>query len=113
MVVGLNLNPNSIWKWEIMYLEIGDNAPDFCLKDQNNNEIHLNDFVGSKVIMWFYPKASTPGWTWEGQGFRDEFNQFEDRNIIILGVSADSVSKQKKFCEKQGFPYDLLSNESH
>ena len=44
-----------------MYLEIGDNAPDFCLKDQNNNEIHLNDLKGSKVIMWFYPKASTPG----------------------------------------------------
>ena len=94
-----------------MLLDVGSNAPDFSLPNQNGELISLSDFKGKKVIIWFYPKANTPGWTVEGIGFRDEFKQFEDKNIILLGVSADPVSKQKKFCEKQGFPYDLLSDE--
>ena len=96
-----------------MLLEVGNNAPDFSLSNQNDEIISLSSLKGKKVIIWFYPKANTPGWIIEGKGFRDEFKQFEDKNIILLGVSADPVSKQKKFCEKQGFPYDLLSDESH
>ena len=96
-----------------MLLEIGDQAPDFSLPNQNNEIISLSNLKGKKIILWFYPKANTPGWTIQGKGFRDEFKKFEDKNIIILGVSADPVNKQKKFCDKQSFPYDLLSDESH
>ena len=96
-----------------MLLEVGNNAPDFSLQNQNDETITLSGLKGRKVIIWFYPKANTPGWIIEGKGFRDEFKKFEDKNIAILGVSADPVSKQKKFCDKQGFPYDLLSDESH
>ena len=96
-----------------MLLKVSTNAPNFNLPNQNGETISLSDLKGKKVVLWFYPKANTPGWTIEGQGFRDEFKQFEDKNIVILGVSADPVSKQKKFCDKQGFLYDLLSDESH
>ena len=96
-----------------MLLAIGDNAPDFNLPNQNDENISLADLKNKKVIIWFYPKANTPGWIIEGNGFRDEFKKFETQNIVILGVSADPVNKQKKFCDKQEFPYDLLSDESH
>ena len=96
-----------------MLLEAGSTAPDFTLPNQNDEMISWSSLKGQKVVLWFYPKANTPGWTIQGKGFRDEFKQFETKNIVILGVSADPVSKQKKFCDKQGFPYDLLSDESH
>ncbi len=96
-----------------MLLEAGNTAPDFTLPNQNGEMVSLSNLKGKKVVLWFYPKANTPGWTIQGKGFRDEFKQFETNNIVILGVSADPVSKQKKFCDKQGFPYDLLSDESH
>ena len=96
-----------------MLLETGSSAPKFSLPNQNGEIISLSDLKGKKVVLWFYPKANTPGWIIEGQGFRDEFKQFESQDIIILGVSADPMNKQKKFCDKQNFPYDLLSDESH
>ena len=94
-------------------LKIGDRAPDFKLPDADENIISLNDFLGKKVVLWFFPKASTPGWMIEGNGFRLEFNKFQEKNIQIIGCSADSPKKQKKFCEKQGFQYPLLCDESH
>ena len=94
-------------------LKIGDRAPDFILSDQNDNKVSLSDFKNKKVVLWFYPKASTPGWIIEGKGFRDEFDKFEEKNIQILGCSADPVKKQQKFCDKQGFQYPLLSDETH
>ena len=96
-----------------MLLEIGSQAPDFSLQNQNNETISLSKLKGKKIILWFYPKANTPGWTIQGKVFRDEFKKFEEKNIVILGISADPVNKQKKFCDKQGFQYDLLSDESH
>ena len=96
-----------------MFLKVGDNAPNFNLPNQNDQNISLSDSKGKKIVLWFYPKANTPGWIIEGKGFRDEFQKFETQKIVILGVSADPVNKQKKFCDKQGFPYDLLSDESH
>ena len=96
-----------------MLLAIGDKAPDFSLPNQDGNDITLNYFKGSKIILWFYPKASTPGWTIEGQGFRDELQKFIDMGVHIIGVSADSITKQKIFCNKQNFGFDLLSDESH
>ena len=94
-------------------LNIGDKAPEFTLLDGDENSVSLNDFKGKKVVLWFYPKASTPGWTVEGQGFRDEFQNFEGKNVQIIGVSADSSKRQKKFGEKQSFQYPLLSDENH
>ena len=94
-------------------LQIGDKAPDFTLPDADNNSVSLSNFIGKKIVLWFYPKANTPGWTIEGKGFRDEFQEFEEKNVQILGCSADPPKKQKKFCEKKNFPYFLLSDESH
>lgn len=96
-----------------MLLEVGNDAPNFSLQNQNDETITLADLKGKKVVIWFYPKANTPGWTIEGKGFRDEFQKFENENVVILGVSADPVKKQKSFCDKKGFQYDLLSDETH
>ena len=89
-------------------LEIGEKAPDFTLEDQDGKSVSLTDFLGKKVLVWFYPKASTPGWTVQGQGLRDEFENYKEKNTIIIGMSGDSVKKQKNFCEKQSFPLSLL-----
>lgn len=91
-------------------LEIGEKAPDFTLEDQDGKSVSLTDFLGKKVLVWFYPKASTPGWTVQGQGLRDEFENYKEKNTIIIGMSGDSVKKQKNFCEKQSFPFSLLSD---
>ena len=94
-------------------LKIGDRAPDFTLSDSNNNPVSLADYSGKKVVLWFFPKASTPGWIIEGNGFRVEFQKFKEKNIQIIGCSADAPNKQKKFCDKQKFQYPLLCDESH
>ena len=91
-------------------LKIGTNAPEFQLSDQDNNRVNISDFKGQKVLLWFYPKASTPGWTIQGQGLRDEFKKFKDKNTVIIGMSADSVKAQKNFAIKQGFQFQLLSD---
>ena len=91
-------------------LKVGSSAPDFELNDQDNNIVKINGFRGQKVFLWFFPKASTPGWTIQGQGLRDEFKNFSDKNTVILGMSADSIKVQKNFATKQGFQFQLLSN---
>ena len=91
-------------------LEKGTSAPEFKLDDQDGNPVSLADFKGKKILLWFYPKASTPGCTIEGQEFRDEFQKFQEKNTVILGMSADSVKSQKNFCEKQSFPFSLVSD---
>ena len=91
-------------------LKVGSSAPDFELNDQDNNIVKINGFRGQKVFLWFFPKASTPGWTIQGQGLRDEFKNFSDKNTVILGISADSIKAQKNFATKQGFQFQLLSN---
>ena len=92
-------------------LDIGTKAPDFTLPDQNGNNVSLGDFLGKKVVLWFFPKASTPGWIIEGQGFRDELKKFVEKNAVVVGMSADAPKKQKKFCDKQGFEYPMLGDE--
>ena len=94
-------------------LNIGDKAPDFTLPDQDENPISLSNYKGQKVIIWFFPKASTPGWTNEGIGFRDELEKYSNLNIAVIGVSADPPKKQKKFVDKYNFNYPLLCDESH
>ena len=94
-------------------LKVGDKAPDFTLPDENENYVSLDDFPRKKIVLWFFPKASTPGWIIEGKGFQSEFQKFKEKNIQIIGCSADPPTKQKKFCDKQGFQYPLLCDESH
>ena len=93
-------------------LNVGDTAPDFTLLDQDGQSTSLSDFRGQKVLLWFYPKASTPGCTAEGCNLRDNHAAFVDRNVVILGMSKDSVRRQKNFATKQAFPYPLLSDEA-
>ena len=93
-------------------LEVGQKAPDFSLPDQNGNDVSLSDFSGKKVVLWFFPKASTPGWTIEGQGFRDELKNFKKKNVVVLGMSADSIKRQKNFCDKESFDFPILSDEN-
>jgi len=93
-------------------LNVGDKAPDFNLQDQDGNAVSLSDFRGKKVLIWFYPKASTPGCTVEGCNIRDHQARFSDANVQVLGMSKDSVKRQKNFATKQGFQYPLLSDES-
>ena len=94
-------------------LKVGDKAPQFILPNQDGESVSLSDFNGKQVVVWFFPKASTPGWTNEGIGFRDELEKFDNKNTIIIGVSADSPSRQKKFVEKYSFNYPMLCDESH
>ena len=96
-----------------MLLNIGDKAPDFSLSDSNGEIVSLSDFKNKKIVLWFFPKASTPGWIIEGKGFRDESDAFAKKNAVIIGCSADPPSKQKKFCDKQKFSYSMLCDESH
>ncbi len=91
-------------------LSEGTKAPKFTLDDQDGNSVSLSDFSGQKILIWFYPKASTPGWTTEGQELRDEFENFQKKNTVVLGISADSVKAQNNFCTKQNFPFHLLSD---
>ncbi len=93
-------------------LEVGDKAPSFSLLNYDGKEVSLSDFRGKNIIIWFFPKASTPGWTVEGCGFRDEFKDFKSSEYEIIGVSADSPKKQKKFVDKYEFPFYMLCDES-
>jgi len=89
-------------------LQTGTDAPDFSVNDHNGNTVNLKDCRGKKVVLWFYPKADTPGCTVEGQGFRDDFKSFEEKNVQIFGVSLDNEADNKAFAEKFSFPYPLL-----
>ena len=91
-------------------LQIGNPAPHFLLKDQDGKMHQLDDYKDKKLIIYFFPKADTPGWIKQACGFRDEFQNFEDLNISILGISFDSKSDLKSFKEKYSLPFDLLSD---
>jgi thioredoxin-dependent peroxiredoxin len=89
-------------------LSAGDVAPDFEVSDHTGATRRLSEFRGKTVVLWFYPKANTFGWTAEGRGFRDLQKEFDSRGAQILGVSFDSVQSNAKFAEKQGFGFPLL-----
>ena len=92
-------------------LKIGDKAPGFATKDQYGKTINLEDFKGKKVVLFFYPKASTPGCTAEACNLRDNYQTFQNKGYEILGVSADSEKRQLNFSTKQELPYSLLVDE--
>ena len=91
--------------------QVVDLAPSFSLKNQNGELVSLEDFRGQWVILYFYPKDSTPGCTLEGQQFSRLHKEFVKENTVILGVSKDSVSSHEKFKSKYNFPFELLSDE--
>ena len=94
-------------------LEIGSKAPDFTLLDKDNKEVSLHDFLGKKVILYFYPKDNTPGCTQQALGFKEYFDHFNSNNVIIIGISKDSTSSHVKFAEKYELPFILLSDPDH
>ncbi len=93
-----------------MSLQIGDNAPDFKVKDQDGNPVSLADYKGKKVVLYFYPKDNTPGCTAEACNLRDNYAQFQSAGYEILGVSTDSEKSHQKFIEKQQLPFKLLAD---
>jgi len=90
----------------------GDKAPDFSGVDQDGKTHKLADYKGKKLVVFFYPKASTPGCTAEACDLRDNFHRFQAQNYELLGVSADSQTKQLKFKEKYELPFPLLADEN-
>jgi peroxiredoxin Q/BCP len=91
-------------------LEVGTKAPAFTLPDQNGNPVSLADFAGQKVILYFYPKDMTSGCTKQACAFGELYPQFREKGAVVIGVSKDSVSSHKKFEEKYGLPFILLSD---
>ncbi len=92
-------------------LKIGTKAPTFSLPDQEGKMHSLEDYLGKKVLLYFYPKDDTPGCTTEACNFRDGYKEFEKMGLVIVGVSKDSVTSHKKFAEKFDLPFPLLSDE--
>lgn len=92
-------------------LEVGKKAPDFSLLNQNDKKISLKDFIGHKVVLYFYPKDDTSGCTKEACSFSDDLPKFSKIDTVILGVSPDSVKSHKKFSEKYKLKFDLLADE--
>lgn len=93
-------------------LEKGDTVPNFKSIDQDGNPISLSDYKGKKLIVFFYPKASTPGCTNEACDLRDHYSELQEKGYELLGVSADSEKRQKNFKTKYDFPFPLLADES-
>ncbi len=92
-------------------LEIGQKAPDFTLPDQDGKPVTLKDYRGQKIVLYFYPKDMTSGCTKQACSFSELYPQFREKGAVVLGVSKDSVASHKKFEEKYGLPFRLLSDE--
>ena len=93
-----------------MLLEKGTAAPDFALEDKDGNIVRLSDFLGKKVVLYFYPKDNTPGCTRQACAFAQSYDGFRDRDVAVIGVSKDSTASHRKFAEKYSLPFLLLSD---
>ncbi len=91
-------------------LTAGQKAPDFTLNDQNGNPVSLSDFLGKKVVVYFYPKDNTPGCTRQACAFAGAYEQFKQKDVVVIGISKDSVASHVKFAEKYSLPFILLSD---
>jgi len=89
---------------------VGEPAPDFELESDSGETVRLSDFRGRRVVLYFYPRADTPGCTKEACGFRDDFRSYAEKDVAILGVSPDQVRSQAKFRAKYGLPFPLLAD---
>ena len=91
-----------------MTLAVGTVAPDFTTIDDEGNQVSLSDFKGKVVVMYFYPKDDTPGCTKQAQSFRDSYADYQNKDMVVLGVSMDDQASHQKFKEKYGLPFTLL-----
>ena len=91
-------------------LEVGMKAPDFSLLDKDGNTVRLSDFQGKKVVLYFYPKDNTPGCTRQACAFAASYEQFKVQDIVVIGISKDSVASHLKFAQKYDLPFVLLSD---
>lgn len=96
---------------KLMTVEVGKKVPKFTLPATGDQNLSLSNFKDKNVVLYFYPKDSTPGCTREGQDFRDNYNKFKRQNTVVLGVSRDSVKSHENFKTKQEFPFELLSDK--
>ena len=91
-------------------IEAGMKAPDFTLNDQNGNAVSLSDFLGKRVVLYFYPKDNTPGCTRQACAFAATYAQFQKKDVVVIGISRDSVASHAKFAEKHGLPFIILAD---
>lgn len=91
-------------------LEVGTKAPDFALLDQTGKEVRLSDYLGKRVVLYFYPRDNTPGCTRQACAFAQNFEGFRRQDVVVLGVSKDSVASHQKFAQKFDLPFILLSD---
>ena len=91
-------------------MEVHDKVADFTLQDDQENTVHLSDYAGTPVVLFFYPRADTPGCTIEACGFRDTFKKIQKAGAVVLGVSRDTPKAQAKFKAKYDLPYPLLAD---
>ena len=91
-------------------LNTGDRAPNFTLKDKNGNDVRLSDFIGKKVVLYFYPKDNTPGCTRQACAFAGAYEEFQKRGVEVIGISRDGIASHVKFAEKYNLPFVLLSD---
>lgn len=94
-------------------LKVGDKVPEFSSTDQDGNTINLSDYSGKNLVVFFYPRANTPGCTAEACNLRDNYKELQDAGYELLGVSEDSQKKQANFRNKYEFPFPLLADEDH
>lgn len=91
-------------------LEVGTKAPDFTLLDKDGKEVSLSDFAGKRIVLYFYPRDNTPGCTRQACAFAQNFEAFRSRDVIVIGISKDSVASHLKFAQKYDLPFILLSD---
>ena len=91
-------------------LRIGEKAPNFTLQDKNGNSVSLSDFLGKKVVVYFYPKDNTPGCTRQACAFESNYEKFNALDVTVIGISKDSVASHQKFAEKYALPFILLAD---
>ena len=91
-------------------LEIGTKAPEFTLSDKDGNTVSLSDFLGKKVVLYFYPKDNTPGCTRQACAFAAAYEDFKSKDVVVIGISKDSVASHLKFAQKHDLPFILLSD---
>jgi peroxiredoxin Q/BCP len=91
-------------------MKTGDTAPTFTLADKDGKNVSLSDFSGKKVVLYFYPKDNTPGCTRQACAFAPNFDEFHKRNVVVIGISKDSVESHRKFAEKYELPFILLAD---
>jgi peroxiredoxin Q/BCP len=96
-----------------MRLQTGEPAPEFELRTDEGTIVRLADFLGRRVVLFFYPRADTPGCIKEACGFRDDYLAFQGQDVVVLGISPDTVRAQRRFRERYSFPYPLLADADH